>query len=236
MNEVWKSLSGIVEYGENYEVSNNGNVKHINSKNPLKGRPNPKGYLEVALYNNGKRRDYRVHRLVALAFIPNPEDKPQVNHKNGKKQCNYDWNLEWATNQENQLHAYANDLHSAKLGEDNIKAKLTESQVIEIKQLLVEGTSQYKIAELYGVTRTTVADIQHGKSWAHLNVEGFIPFSKNTSGQNNNNAKLTKEKVLEIRSLYKTGSYSHRELGKQFGVSKTVIGDILKYKTWAHID
>ena len=64
----------------------------------------PKGYLRVYLYKNGKRKHHKIHRLVAKAFIPNPEDKPQVNHKDGNKKNNSITNLEWVTDEENKLH------------------------------------------------------------------------------------------------------------------------------------
>ena len=64
----------------------------------------PKGYLRVYLYKNGKRKHHKVHRLVAHAFIPNPESKGQINHKDGNKQNNSVTNLEWVTDEENKLH------------------------------------------------------------------------------------------------------------------------------------
>lgn len=64
----------------------------------------PKGYLRVYLYKNGKRKHHKVHRLVAHAFIPNPEHKSQVNHIDGNKKNNSVTNLEWVTDEENKLH------------------------------------------------------------------------------------------------------------------------------------
>ncbi len=64
----------------------------------------PKGYLRVYLYKDGKRKHHKVHRLVAHAFIPNPENKGQINHKDGNKKNNSVTNLEWVTDEENKLH------------------------------------------------------------------------------------------------------------------------------------
>lgn len=63
-----------------------------------------KGYLRVYLSKNGKRKHHKVHRLVARAFIPNPDNKPQVNHIDGNKHNNSITNLEWVTDEENKLH------------------------------------------------------------------------------------------------------------------------------------
>ena len=83
-------------------MSNLGHVKGPRGSNkPFKNRD---GYLVATLYTNSKPRRTGVHRLVALAFIPNPEDKPQINHKNGVRTDNRPENLEWATCSENNLH------------------------------------------------------------------------------------------------------------------------------------
>lgn len=68
------------------------------------------GYLKVCFSYNGKRKNYSVHRLVAMAFIPNPDGKPTVNHKNGVKTDNHVYNLEWATQKEQKQHSIKNHL------------------------------------------------------------------------------------------------------------------------------
>lgn len=111
MEEIWKDILG---YEGIYQVSNLGNVKSLDrdyiagngsirhiSEHFLKQSETQKGYLNVYLFNNGKRRTIPVHRLVAEAFIPNPDNKPQVDHINGDKKLNVVSNLRWATNEEN---------------------------------------------------------------------------------------------------------------------------------------
>lgn len=106
--ELWKDVVG---YEGLYQVSNLGRVRSLPNSHHLdsiimrqsKGKV---GYMRVPLAKNKTHRMKLVHRLVAEAFIPNPKNKPQVNHKNGRKDCNIVSNLEWATRSENQKHAY----------------------------------------------------------------------------------------------------------------------------------
>lgn len=113
MNEIWKSIEG---YEGMYEVSSIGKIKGI----PRKFRTNTKilkpliniknKYTYVQLSTGGKIKAVRVHRIVAMAFIPNTDNKPYVNHKDGNKSNNCLDNLEWVTESENTQHALDNDL------------------------------------------------------------------------------------------------------------------------------
>lgn len=110
MEEIWKDIP---EYLGIYQVSNYGSIRKIGRcKKPkmMTPKPNQKGYLRVCFAIGGKLRFYRVHRLVAQAFIPNPNNKTQINHKDGNKLNNCVDNLEWVTNQENCEHAQINGL------------------------------------------------------------------------------------------------------------------------------
>jgi predicted house-cleaning noncanonical NTP pyrophosphatase (MazG superfamily) len=102
--EVWKDING---YEGLYEISDLGNVKSHSFKNPknLSQHLNAKGYLNVKLYKENKKQGFQVHRLVAIAFIPNPENKPEVNHKKGIKKDNRATELEWNTSSENKIHS-----------------------------------------------------------------------------------------------------------------------------------
>lgn len=118
--EEWRVIPG---YDGLYMVSNFGRVKSMNYKctgkerilNPLPNR----GYLSVVLYKNGKGKQYKVHRLVAMAFIPNPDNLPCVNHKDEDKTNNRVENLEWCN------HSYNNNYgnHGQRIAEKNKNGK-----------------------------------------------------------------------------------------------------------------
>lgn len=121
MEEVWKDVEG---YEGLYQVSNLGRVKsltHYITKENCKPREvkgkiltpffdRPKGYLSVSLSKNNKIKLQRIHRLVAQAFIPNPDNLIQINHKDGNKTNNNVENLEWCSCKDNIRHAWENKL------------------------------------------------------------------------------------------------------------------------------
>lgn len=100
--ERWKSIKGY----SNYEISDYGRVRNVNTGRLLKQGMHRQGYSLVWLSEYGERYAKTVHRLVAEAFIPNPDCKPQVNHIDGDKSNNHYTNLEWVTGSENTIHAY----------------------------------------------------------------------------------------------------------------------------------
>lgn len=106
MTEVWRDVPGYVGL---YKVSNQGRVKRCfgnGKENFLTGKKDKDGYTEVILSKNQRKKYFRLHRLVAEAFVPNPESKPQVNHKDRNKQNNSVTNLEWVTASENAKHCF----------------------------------------------------------------------------------------------------------------------------------
>ena len=103
MQEIWRDVPG---YEGLYQVSDRGRVQNAKRGRVLKPHINVNGYLQTTLSKNNKREYPLVHRLVAAAFISNPEGKPQINHKNGIKADNRAENLEWCTMSENLFHRH----------------------------------------------------------------------------------------------------------------------------------
>lgn len=164
--EIWKPIDG---YEGIYEVSNLGRVKSLKKivlfRFPDKKRfipdrifkksVNVYGYIIVSLHLNLKIKQFRVHRLVARAFIPNPENKPYVNHIDGNKQNNRVDNLEWCTAQENSIHAVKSGLlrNSSLRGDLHNSLKLKFKQVEEIRELRNTGMGLKFIASMYGISK-----------------------------------------------------------------------------------
>lgn len=109
MKEIWKDIGG---YEGLYQVSNLGRVNRVATGRVLKGGKDGGGYLNVDLCKNGKRKTHTIHRLLAQAFIPNPENKSDVNHIDEDKTNNNVNNLEWSTRKENLNHGTRNERSS----------------------------------------------------------------------------------------------------------------------------
>ena len=151
----------------NYEISNKGRLRSIklSVKLYIKGNIKGSGYLQDSITDkNGKNRFIQRHRLVAIAFIDNPNNLPQVNHKDGNKLNNIIENLEWVTASENIKHAFDIGIKNLK-GEKNNMAKLNMDIVNEIRELANTDITLTKIAKLYNISIATVSLIVARKRW-----------------------------------------------------------------------
>jgi len=174
MIEEWRDI----EYYEGiYQVSNTGKVRSVDRKvvystgqvRVHKGRllglrENHRGYPQAMLSKNNRQHNKVVHRLVANAFIPNPENKEQVNHISGVKNDNNVTNLEWCTKEENELHAMENGLKPR--GESHHKSTITIDTARYIKEN-PNNLSMINLAKELGLSRKCVCNIHHGHTWKH---------------------------------------------------------------------
>lgn len=168
--EKWKKLK-IDGHPTNYQVSNLGNVRNIkNKKKILKTNLDKDGYEQICIYYNHKKHVIHVHRLVALMFIKNPHNLPQVNHKDGIKHHNEVSNLEWCTSKENVIHAYKTGLHNnVAKGSNHGLNKYSEDQIKEVCILLEENKKTFKeIQDITGVRTSTIHDIISKKYWTYI--------------------------------------------------------------------
>lgn len=159
--EIWKR---VIRNGQitNYEVSIEGDVRRYDTKKHLKSHKNPKGYPQLRI--NGKT--VSVHRLVAEAFIPNPDNLPQVNHINGDKTDNRVENLEWCDNSRNQIHAFRSGLNVPLRGERNPFNKYKEEAIIKACELLQSGEyTRREVSIITNISLGTVYNLAAKSGW-----------------------------------------------------------------------
>ena len=121
------------------------------------------GYKYVSLTKDGKRRNFMLHRLIAATFIPNPDHKPYINHKDGNKLNNHISNLEWCTSSENNLHAYRTGLKHPN--RQSKPMKLTPALVREIRRLGKSPLPQGYLADKFSLHRSTIHRILTYRIW-----------------------------------------------------------------------
>lgn len=169
MEEIWKDVKG---YEGIYKVSNLGMVKRLSTEvfcrawkkrrvkeKVLKPCINTHGYYALNLSHKNKKAPQRLHRIIASAFVPNPENKKEVNHKDGNKLNNALDNLEWVTHRENGIHAYENGLNYSAKGADNSLSK-------SVKQFDLSGKFIKQYGSIHEAARET--NIHHNTIGANL--------------------------------------------------------------------
>lgn len=154
-----------------YSISAEGKVYSTKSNRHLTPHVNSGGYMQINFIVDGKRKTARLHRLMALAFLPNPDDLPCVNHLDGNKLNNCLANLEWCSYSRNIKHAYENGLNKAsdQRGEKHSQARLKEDDVKKIRWLYNYTTlTQLQIAEYFDISREHCRDIINFKKWRYV--------------------------------------------------------------------
>ncbi len=156
LTQNWKT------FGTLWEVSDIGEVRNSKTKKLLKLRHRKDGYLDVKL----SYRRFLVHRLVALCFLSNPNNYPQVNHLDGVRNNPNLNNLEWVSQKQNMEHAKVLGLFPDKSGERNPNVRITKVTAKSIKLLLATGVPMRQVSKVFSVSYHTVSSIKYGKSWS----------------------------------------------------------------------
>lgn len=176
MKERWENITG---YEGHYMISDHGRVKSLCRKINHRGRQitmperikdlqvGTTGYYILRLYLNGNGKNFKVHKLVANAFITNQHNHPFINHKDGNKLNNHYSNLEWCTPLQNNIHALKKGLKVMRSGTDINTVVLTPDQVRQIR--LYKGVlTERKIAIIYNCSKTAIHGILSGKTWKNI--------------------------------------------------------------------
>lgn len=209
-----------------YSISNIGLVRN-DVKNKLLKPYYHKGYAKIQLLHNKKSKEFFIHRLVATAFIPNPDNKPQVNHINGDKSCNYDFNLEWVTGVENMQHAYKTGLN--KYHQHNVITSI--DKVEKICQLLEQNELNLsQIGIKVGVSRQAVGRILQKKTYRKIsskyNIDNYtIKTNFASYGDDNNKTKYSDADITKVCELIDSG-YKLTEIPKITGIPYQTVRNV----------
>ena len=162
-----------------YEIYDDGRIYSIKYKKFLKPYKTKSGYLNVDIYCGGSRYKKGVHQLVAEAFIPNPENKHTVNHKNFDKTDNRVTNLEWATQSEQNIHSYKMNSDRKKYQGSKVHFANNNEEIIDtVCQYLSKGYSPLEVSGFTGVPVKDIYEVRNRKTWKHVSVNNTFPSSR----------------------------------------------------------
>lgn len=216
--EEWKWIEG---YENRYQVSNMGRIKSFLKEGlPLIKRQGEATYLQIGLCKAGRTTTFLVHRLVGKYFVLNPNNYPQINHLFANKYDNRATQLEWGTQKQNIIHAFA--IGVSKINEDHGKAKLTNDQVLDIFQ---SKEKRKDLSKKYNVALVTIKNIKLGKIWSKVTGKDY------KRAENKTRKGLTNEDVLYIYN----STLPNKELAAMFNISTVSVSNIKIGKRWAYL-
>lgn len=229
--EVWRDIDG-------YQISNFGRLKSFKRGKPKILIPlgNTKGYLCYSLYRDGSAKKFLAHVLVAQNFIPNPDNKPQINHRDGNKLNNHVSNLEWVTQSENMRHAVNSALIDS--GGDCFGSKATDELARHIREIYQPHDKNFgarALARKFGLSKGIVLAIVHGERYKNAGGnfrEHDFSHGKKVNLKKKRPPLLSADQRDEIKRLHVSGSreFGIRALAKKFNVSRTTIKRVVDEK------
>ena len=232
IKEIFKPIfiNGIETH---YEVSNRGNVRNSNTGKILQPGVSNCGYLRVGIYYVKDNRQYyihgSVHRLVAIAFIPNPDNLPEVNHKDGNKTHNWVENLEWSSSSDNDYHAYATGLKKKIYGENSHLHKYSRDTIEKACKLMESG--KYVLREISEMTEVPVrmlGFVRLRKSWCNVSKNYHIENCKRSHWCDESHYSMRQmENVFRLLSENKLSIY---DISDRTGVSVATIRNVVTHR------
>lgn len=222
----------ITDFGRLFSI--NGRWKGIRL---LKHAVDGPGYYNATLRMKPKCRVVRIHQLVGEHFVDNPDNKPQLNHKDGDKLNNYYTNLEWATPLENIQHAIRIGLIDKK-GEKHHHAKLKDCDIPLIFEMRNKEMLMKNIAHHFGVSRRTIGDVLNRNLWTHVSINSSLYNIKsgllNYKGEKHHNSKLIEKQVYEMHLLRKQG-LTYKQISFKYNISITHVHYIINGLCWPNV-
>lgn len=224
----------ITDFGRLFSI--NGRWKGAKLMQPNIGKK--EGYYITSLRMKPKRKTVRIHQLVGLHFVDNPDNKPQLNHEDGNKLNNHYSNLKWCTGAENIEHAVRTGLLDMK-GEKHHHAKLKDDDIQLIFKMRHQRMLMKDIAARFDVSRRTIGDVLNRRLWTHVEVDEKLlnikpGLQNNYNGERHHNSKLTEKQVYQMHSM-KTNGFTAKEIALKFNIRRKYVYDILNGANWTYV-